>query len=200
MLRRSLLILIFCLYQPGAWADQPSILILGDSLSASYGMDEAEGWVKKLQQNLPGARFINASVSGETSDGGLRRLPGLLKQHQPDWVFVELGGNDGLRGFQPALTRQNLDEVITLSKASGAQVMLSEVMVPPNYGRRYAERFQQIFATLAEQHGVDLVPFFMTEIAIDPSLMQADGIHPNRAAQEKIATFLQPWFEQAIGE
>ncbi|MBY5922170.1 arylesterase [Ferrimonas balearica] len=200
MLRRSLLILIICLYQPGAWADQRSILILGDSLSASYGMDETEGWVRKLQQNLPDARLINASVSGETSDGGLRRLPGLLEQHQPDWVFVELGGNDGLRGFQPTLTQQNLDEVIALSKASGAQVMLSEVMVPPNYGRRYAERFQQIFVALAEAHQIELVPFFMTEIAVDPNLMQADGIHPNRAAQDRIAAFLQPWFEQAIAE
>ncbi|MBY6185986.1 arylesterase [Marinobacter hydrocarbonoclasticus] len=200
MLRRSLLILVFCLYQPGAWADQASILILGDSLSASYGMDETEGWVKKLQQNLPDAQLINASVSGETSGGGLRRLPGLLAHHEPDWVFIELGGNDGLRGFRPAITQKNLEEAINLSKAAGARVLLSEVMVPPNYGRRYAEQFAQIYPQLAEAHQIELVPFFMTEIATDPSLMQADGIHPNRAAQEKIAAFLKPWFEQAIGE
>jgi len=198
--RRSLLILMLCLYQPGAWADQPSILILGDSLSASYGMSEAEGWVKKLQQNLPDAQIINASVSGETSGGGLRRLPGLLQQRQPDWVFVELGGNDGLRGFQPTITENNIEQLITLSKASGAQVLLSEVMVPPNYGRRYAERFQQIYHGLAKEHEVELVPFFMTEIATDPNLMQADGIHPNREAQGRIAAFLLPWFEQAIAE
>ncbi|MBY5993808.1 arylesterase [Ferrimonas balearica] len=200
MVRRSLLIVILWLCSPWVWANQTSILILGDSLSASYGMDEADGWVRKLQQNLPDIQLINASVSGETSDGGLRRLPGLLAQHQPDWVFIELGGNDGLRGFQPALTQQNLAQLIELSQAAGAGVLLSEVMVPPNYGRRYAELFQGIYPSLAEAHDVALVPFFMTEIATDPSLMQRDGIHPNRAAQEKIAAFLKPWFEQAVAE
>lgn len=157
-------------------------------------MNEDEGWVKKLQQNLPDRKLINASVSGETSGGALRRLPDLLTQHQPDWVFVELGGNDGLRGFRPTITQDNLEQIITISQESGAQVMLSEVMLPPNYGKRFTEQFQDIFTTLSQEQGVELVPFFMTLIAPQPDLMQADGIHPNRAAQQYIADFLQPYF------
>ncbi len=169
------------------------ILILGDSLSASYGMERDQGWVHLLQQKMPDTTIVNGSVSGETSAGGLRRLPGLLKSVQPKLVLIELGGNDGLRGFSPKQLKTNLAEMIRLSKQAGAKVLLSEVMVPPNYGPRYAQIFTQVYQDLAKEHQVTLMPFFMTDIAIHPDLMQADGIHPNQAAQAQIADFVQPW-------
>ncbi|WP_298445672.1 arylesterase [uncultured Ferrimonas sp.] len=177
----------------GAWAKPVSILILGDSLSASYGMDEQDGWVEILQQRHDSLNIINASVSGETSGGALRRLPSLLDHHQPQWIFIELGGNDGLRGFAPTITQRNLDKIISRSQASGSQVLLSQVMLPPNYGRRYTEQFAQVFQTLNEQHQLTLVPFFMEPIAPQPQLMQADGIHPNKQAQPLIADFMEKW-------
>nr|WP_035387450.1 arylesterase [Ferrimonas senticii] len=169
------------------------MMILGDSLSASYGMDEQEGWVEILRQRHPDATLINASVSGETSGGALRRLPQLLTTHKPQWIFVELGGNDGLRGFPPPITRNNLAKIIELGQQHGSQILLSEVMLPPNYGRRYTEQFAQVFQTLNSEYQLTLVPFFMTEIAPKPELMQRDGIHPNRQAQPLIADFLEPW-------
>ncbi len=197
---RSLLRFVFVivLVSASANAKPVSILILGDSLSASYGMTEQEGWVHLLQQRQPDLRLINASISGETTDGGLRRLPGLLTRHQPDWIFVELGGNDGLRGFPLTLTEQNLEQIVALGLDSGSQVLLSEILLPPNYGRRYTEAFQGIFEQLSDRHQVQLVPFFMRDIAIDPELMQADGIHPNQSAQPLIADTLEPWFLKTL--
>lgn len=172
------------------------ILILGDSLSASYGMEQDKGWVHLLQEKMPEVTIINGSVSGETSAGGLRRLPALLESTQAKLVLIELGGNDGLRGFTPKQLKENLTKMITLSKRSGAKVLLSEVMVPPNYGPRYAKMFAQVYQELATEHQITLMPFFMADIAIHPELMQADGIHPNEAAQAKIADFVKPWLEQ----
>ncbi|GAA5188786.1 arylesterase [Ferrimonas gelatinilytica] len=157
-------------------------------------MDEAEGWVNLLQNELPETRLINAAVSGETTDGALRRLPALLTEHSPEWIFVELGGNDGLRGFPLSVTEQNLRQIIELGLASNSKVMLSEILLPPNYGRRYTQAFQSIFPRLADEYEVVLVPFFMADIATDPALMQADGIHPNRAAQPLIVETIKPWF------
>ncbi len=192
-MRKSLLLLLMVFTVGGAWAKPVSILILGDSLSASYGMDEQDGWVEILQQRHDSLNIINASVSGETSGGALRRLPSLLDHHQPQWIFIELGGNDGLRGFAPTITQRNLDKIISRSQASGSQVLLSQVMLPPNYGRRYTEQFAQVFQTLNEQHQLTLVPFFMEPIAPQPQLMQADGIHPNKQAQPLIADFMEKW-------
>ncbi len=169
------------------------ILILGDSLSASYGMTEQHGWVSLLAERYPELNIINASVSGETSGGGLRRLPSLLTAHQPRWIFVALGGNDGLRGFPPAITEKNLAEIVALSQQAGTDVLLSEVQLPPNYGPRYAQQFAQIFKNLQQDQQITLVPFFMVPIAPNPELMQADGIHPNRQAQPLIAEFMAPW-------
>ncbi|ASJ98607.1 MULTISPECIES: arylesterase [Shewanella] len=188
-MRISGLLVLFLLPQ----AHANPILILGDSLSAGYGMEQEKSWVYLLQQQTPDITIINGSVSGETSAGGLRRLPALLESTQAKLVFIELGGNDGLRGFAPKQLKNNLTKMIQLAKASGAKVLLSEVMVPPNYGPRYAKQFTQVYEELASEHGITLVPFFMTQIAIHPELMQADGIHPNEQAQPQIADFLHPW-------
>ncbi|GIU28210.1 arylesterase [Shewanella schlegeliana] len=174
------------------------ILILGDSLSASYGMPEDQGWVQLLREKMPEHSIINGSVSGETSAGGLRRLPALLDSTQPKLLLVELGGNDGLRGFPPKQLKNNLTKIIELAKEQEVKVLLSEIMVPPNYGPRYASQISSVYKELATEHEVTLMPFFMEQIAIDPSLMQRDGIHPNQKAQPAIAEFMLPWFEQAL--
>ncbi|TKB47287.1 arylesterase [Ferrimonas sediminicola] len=196
MVIRSFLLTVILLLPSIGLANSVTILILGDSLSASYGMSEREGWVHQLNRDLDNILLINASVSGETTGGALRRLPALLQQHRPDWVFVELGGNDGLRGFPPPLLKRNLGKILDHSMAAGSAVMLSQVMVPPNYGPRYASQFEQVFKDLSREYQVPLIPFFMTEIAPYPELMQGDGIHPNRKAQGSIADFLQPYFER----
>ncbi|WP_049763883.1 arylesterase [Shewanella halifaxensis] len=174
------------------------ILILGDSLSASYGMPEDQGWVQLLREKMPDHSIINGSVSGETSAGGLRRLPALLESAQPELLLIELGGNDGLRGFPPKQLKTNLTKIIELAKAQQVTILLSEIMVPPNYGPRYASQISTVYKELATEHEVTLMPFFMEQIAIDPSLMQRDGIHPNQKAQPAIAEFMLPWLKQAL--
>ncbi|RTR37925.1 arylesterase [Shewanella canadensis] len=174
------------------------ILILGDSLSASYGVDEDKGWVNLLRAKLPEHEIINGSVSGETTAGGLRRLPALLESAKPELILIELGGNDGLRGFTPQQLKENLTKIITLSQAKDVEVLLSEIMVPPNYGPRYASMFSQVYKDLASEHQITLLPFFMTQIATKPELMQRDGIHPNAEAQGDIAEFILPWVKNAL--
>ncbi|WP_246029085.1 arylesterase [Parashewanella tropica] len=179
-------------------AHAATVLILGDSLSASYGMDKNEGWVEKLKTELPQHTIINASVSGETTAGGLRRLPSVLKSSRPDLVLIELGGNDGLRGFSTKKLKSNLTKLISLSERSGAKVLMSEVMVPPNYGPRYSKSFNAVYHDIADDENIMLMPFFMTEIAPNPQLMQRDGIHPNQKAQSRIVEFIKPWIEKAL--
>ncbi|KFZ37952.1 arylesterase [Shewanella mangrovi] len=181
-------------------AQAATLLIVGDSLGASYGVNEKDGWVEGLRNALPQHTLINASVSGETSGGGLRRLPSLLSSASPDVVLIELGGNDGLRGFPPQQLKNNLTKMIALAKQAGAKVMLSEVMVPPNYGPRYEKAFTSVYQQLAEDKSVTLVPFFMTVIAPHPELMQRDGIHPNTVAQPKITAFMLPFIKHALDE
>jgi len=164
-------------------ASARTLLVLGDSLSAAYGLPEEAGWVALLAGRLPGDRVVNASVSGETTAGGLARLPALLEQWRPDWVLLELGGNDGLRGLPPAHTRNNLARMIELSRAAGAQVLLIGIRLPPNYGQAYVQAFERIYPELAESHDVPLVPFLLEGVATRPGLMQPDGIHPRAEAQ-----------------
>jgi len=168
----------------------PVILVLGDSLSAAYGVPLDQGWVSLLQQRLNSAglphRVVNASVSGDTVAGGLSRLPGLLEQHAPALVIVELGGNDGLRGFTPAQTADVLDRIIALARGSGAEVLLVGVRLPPNYGTAYTERFQRMYQQVAERNDVALVPRLLQGIAEEPALMQPDGVHPVAAAQPRM--------------
>lgn len=168
-------------------SEDPVILVVGDSLSAGYGMALEESWPRllenRLQDNGQRYRVINASITGDTTQGGMTRLPRLLKTYQPAVVILELGGNDGLRGFSLQVTRSNLDTMIRDSQAAGAQVLLTGIMLPPNYGTTYTERFQALYGELAEQHDALLVPFLMEGVALVDGMMQSDGIHPNAHAQ-----------------
>jgi acyl-CoA thioesterase-1 len=179
-----------------AQADEKTILVVGDSISAGYGLKLEEGWVELLQSRLQaqgyGYRVINASVSGETTTGGLNRLPRALALHQPAIVIMELGGNDGLRGLPLATTRANLQQMVTLSRKSKAAVLLVGMKIPPNYGPRYTDEFADVFAQLAKRQSLPLVPFFLERVALKPALMQADGIHPNAAGQPLLLDTLWP--------
>ncbi len=170
-----------------------SILVVGDSLSAEYGLARGSGWVALLQKRLaarrPAVEVVNASISGDTTSGGLSRLPALLRQHHPDLVVIELGGNDALRGLPLDMTRSNLAAMARASSAAGARVVVVGMQVPPNYGRAYGERFAALFADVARQEGAALVPFMLKGVADSPQadrLFQADRIHPVAAAHPTI--------------
>ena len=166
----------------------PVVLVLGDSLSAAYGMATERGWVALAARHeaLRRARWINASASGETTAGALRRVSDLLGRHRPDAVVVELGGNDGLRGYPIAQMRDNLERIVRAAQAQGAATLLLGMRIPPNYGLRYARRFASAYQEVAEATGTALLPFFLEGVATDPALMQDDGIHPAAAAQAKM--------------
>jgi acyl-CoA thioesterase-1 len=183
------------LIAPLCAADTPRLLVLGDSLSAAYGIDVQQGWVSLLEQRVAAKyphKVINASVSGETTGGGLARLPALLEQHKPKLVIVELGGNDGLRGYPLNVMQQQLVDIIEKSRAAGATVVLVGMQIPPNYGPRYTNRFRDIYKELAEKFELPLVEFLLDGVATDAALMQRDGIHPTAAAQEKILDNVWP--------
>ena len=171
-------------------ADDSYILILGDSLSAAYGMEISESWPSLLQQRLEenghAYRVFNSSITGDTTQGGLARLTRLLEKQQPAIVILELGGNDGLRGLPLEVTRSNLSSMIEQSQAAGARVILAEMRIPPNYGRTYTEKFHGNYASLAQQYDAELLPFLLQDIALEAGLMQADGIHPTADAQPLI--------------
>ncbi|MDT8879713.1 arylesterase [Halomonas saccharevitans] len=174
-------------------ASQPVVLVMGDSLSAAYGIEQRAGWVSLLQTRLDGkARVVNASISGETTSGAAARLPDLLGQHRPEIVVLELGGNDGLRGLPPGQMRANLAQMIEQSQAANAEVLLLGIDIPPNYGRAYRDAFTGVFTRLADEHDLPLVPFLLEGIALEDELMQDDGIHPTAAAQPRILENVWP--------
>lgn len=181
-----------------------NVLVVGDSLSAAYGIPREQGWVALLQQQLDremqGFHVINASISGETTSGGLSRMERLLAQHRPRLVILELGANDGLRGLPVSDMRRNLAAMIELSQKSGAKVALIGNMIPPNYGPRYAQEFRESYAQLARQYELPLVPFLLDGVTEDPDLMQEDGLHPNARAQplllQNVWRALAPWFRR----
>jgi acyl-CoA thioesterase-1 len=168
-------------------SDSPVLLILGDSLSAGYGMDREHSWVNllelRLEQNGHSYRILNSSISGDTTQGGLARLPRLIDRYQPEIVIIELGGNDGLRGINPDVTRQNMTRMIQYSQQSGARVLLTGIRLPPNYGAVYLQQFESIYTDLAAEYDTLLVPFFMDGVVFVPGLLQSDGIHPNEKGQ-----------------
>ncbi|MDP5148802.1 arylesterase [Rheinheimera baltica] len=176
-------------------ASAQKMLILGDSLSAAYGMKQQQGWPHLLQQRTQW-QLVNASISGETTAGGLARLPALLEQHQPDAVMIELGGNDGLRGFAINSVKSYLSEIITLVQQHKATPVLMQIRIPPNYGPRYGQQFSNIYPQLAEKHQITLWPFFMDNIATNQDLMLRDGIHPNIDAQPLISDFMYNLLEK----
>jgi acyl-CoA thioesterase-1 len=173
-----------------------TVLIVGDSISAAFGLDTRLGWVSLLDQRLQkegiADKVVNASISGDTSAGGQARLPALLAEHKPQLVILELGGNDGLRGQQPANLQQNLASMIDTSRAAGAKVLLLGMRIPPNYGPRYTEAFAAVYGNLAQEKKVPLVPFFLEGVGGIPELMQADGLHPAVAAQGKLLDNVWP--------
>ena len=188
-------------YAPDVRGSQEKvILVVGDSLSAGHGIAIEQGWVSllasKIRKNNFRYRLVNASISGDTTANGLTRLQQSLDHHEPAIVVLELGGNDGLRGLSLQATRQNLSAMIEKSQARGASVLLVGIKIPPNYGRRYTQAFYAIYPELAEKYRVALMPFLLKSVATEAHLMQADGIHPNAAAQatimENVWSYLKP--------
>ena len=187
----------------GYAADVPTVLIFGDSLSAGYGIEVDQSWTALLQSRLREQgyehRVVNASISGETTEGGAERIGPALDNFSPDLVILELGGNDGLRGFPPERMRQNLEKIITTGKASGAEVVLLGIKIPSNYGPRYTQAFEGVFRETAEKLDVPWIEFFMDGIALNEELMQADGIHPNAKAQPILLDNAWPVIRKALG-
>jgi acyl-CoA thioesterase-1 len=198
LIRSIQLLLVFALVIPaGAESATPrTIVVLGDSLSAGYGIAVQESWVSLLSQRLTsegyGYKVINASVSGETTQGGLARLPRALELHKPAIVIIELGGNDGLRGLPLATSRENLRRSIELARGAQARVLLVGMLIPPNYGQRYAQEFRDMFTTLATGQSIALVPFLLDKVALNPEFMQDDGIHPNAKGQPRMLENVWP--------
>jgi acyl-CoA thioesterase-1 len=196
-----LLMLLIPLTTPQALAAE-TLLVLGDSISAGYGIREEQGWVQLLRERLRDGEkpieVVNASVSGETSSGGLARLPRLLQEHQPQWLIIELGGNDGLRGYPPRLLAENLQKLVHLAKGAKARVLILGMRMPPNYGRAYSDAFAGVFPQVAEAEQVPLVPFFLETVALQKGAMQADGIHPTVQAQPKLLEHVWPCVSQLL--
>lgn len=180
-----------------------AILLLGDSLSASYGMKQNQGWVHILNQQLiannADYKIINASISGETTAGGLSRLPGILSKEKVDYLLIELGGNDGLRGFPADVIKHNLLQIIELAQQNNIPTYLMEIKIPPNYGPRYNQMFAKVYKEVSQETNTSLLPFFIESIAIKPNLMQSDGIHPNVDAQAQIADLMAEQLKIIVG-
>jgi acyl-CoA thioesterase-1 len=180
----------------------PVLLVVGDSVSAGYGLSSGQGWVELLSKKLSGEgykyRVVNASISGDTTAGGRARLPALLAQHKPAVVIVELGGNDALRGGKLATTRANLDAMVAASQAAGAKVLVVGMDIPPNYGPAYAREFKDVFTGVAGARKVPLVPSFFAGFGEDLSFFQADRIHPNEQAQERMLANVWPHLRKLL--
>lgn len=200
-----LLTIIFLLQPISGFAQdvQPqTLMVFGDSLSAAYGIAEDAGWVNlldhKLKQENYNYRVINASVSGETSTGGLARLPAMLSTHSPNIVILELGGNDGLRGLPLDSLKTNLQEMVTLIEREGSEILLAGIQIPPNYGPRYTVPFFELFGEIADERKLPLIPFLIDGIPQQPELMQNDGIHPKAEAQWMIVENVWPYLEPLL--
>ncbi|HLD67438.1 MAG TPA: arylesterase [Pseudomonas sp.] len=202
MCRRWWWALMLWLWVQGAAAG--TVLVVGDSISAALGLETRQGWVSLLQQRLETGGFahkvINASISGDTSSGGLARLPALLAAHRPSLVIVELGGNDGLRGQSPAQLQQNLAAMVERSQAVGAKVLILGMKLPPNYGQRYTSAFAAVFPRVANDYKTSLVPFFLEGVGGVPGMMQPDGIHPAVAAQPRLLENVWPALQPLLVE
>ncbi len=189
---------------PSALLAEPALLVVGDSLSAGFGVTAEQRWATQLQDRLRSrcgdVEVINASVTGDTSGGGLARLSSLLQRHRPVLVIIELGGNDGLRGINPRTMRENLLRMVQDSQRAGAQVLLLGVRLPANYGPEFVNRFHGVYYDVAEKASVSLVPFFLEGVALNPDLMQADGIHPNDRAQSVMLNNVWSYLSPMLAE
>ncbi|WP_425914689.1 arylesterase [Pseudomonas sp. GWSMS-1] len=188
------------LWGPAAFAG--TVLVVGDSISAAFGLDTRQGWVALLEKRLIEQGFdhrvVNASISGDTSAGGAARLPALLTEHQPELVIIELGGNDGLRGQPPVQLQQNLAAMVEQSQKVGAKVLILGMQLPPNYGVRYTTAFAAVFPKVATETGAELVPFVLEGIGGVPSMMQRDGIHPAAEAQPRLLDNVWPMLKPML--
>jgi len=195
-MRAGLMSAIFTLLCWGQVALADTVLVVGDSISAAFGLDSRQGWVALLEKRLAEQGYeqqvVNASISGDTSAGGAARLPGLIVEHQPSLVILELGGNDGLRGQPPAQLQQNLAGMVQQAQKAGAKVLILGIRLPPNYGIRYTTAFAEVFPKVAEEYGAALVPFVLEGAAGVPSMMQSDGLHPTAEAQSRILENVWP--------
>lgn len=200
MVTGGLLVLVVTFSAPMLNADQrPTLLVMGDSLSAAYGIEQDLGWVTLLAERLEGeVQVVNASISGETTSGGAQRFTDILGQRQPDIVLLELGGNDGLRGLAPQQMRSNLATMIEQSQQAGAEVLLLGIDIPPNYGQAYRDAFTGVFHSLADEYDIPLLPFLLEGVALNEQLMQSDGIHPTAEAQPMILDNVWPELEQLL--
>ena len=202
-MRRFFVLVALLTVTGGHAADVPTILVFGDSLSAGYGIEVDQSWTALLQSRLREQgyehRVVNASISGETTEGGAERIGPALQNFSPELLILELGGNDGLRGFPPQRTRENLERIITASRAAGTEVVLLGIRIPSNYGPRYTKAFESVFRDTAETLDVPWIEFFMDGIALDRELMQADGIHPNAKAQPRLLDNAWPAIREALG-
>jgi acyl-CoA thioesterase I len=200
-------VLLLFFTAPALAERSPVLLVMGDSLSAAYNIPADSGWVSLLEQRLQQQglnhqgqpwQVVNASVSGETTSGGLTRLPALLRQHQPRIVLLELGANDGLRGQPIPRIRDNLQQMVQLSRAEGAEVLLIGILLPPNYGPRYTSQFAAIYPELARTQRLPLVPFLLDGVADQPHLMQQDGLHPTAEAQHRLLDNVWPHLQPLL--
>jgi acyl-CoA thioesterase-1 len=203
MRKLSTLFLIVCgIVGPATGAESPTILVFGDSLSAGYGIDVDQSWTTLLQSRLAAQgyehRVVNASISGETTEGGATRIKAALENFEPAVVVIALGGNDGLRGFPPARMKSNLETMIAASLDNGAEVVLLGIRIPPNYGQRYTRAFEQVYHDLATELDLPWVEFFMEGVALNEALMQDDGIHPNAEAQPVLLDNAWPAISAAL--
>ncbi len=193
---------MFLVVAPALQAREKTILVLGDSLSAAYNLPVESGWVSLLADRLekkPGNySVVNASISGETTSGGLARLPALLEQHGPDILILELGGNDGLRGYPPKAIYQNLEAMIDMATDANASVLLAGMRIPPNYGKRYTDAFQDNYRRLGKRKDVTLIPFFLEGVGGRAELIQSDGIHPKAEAQPILLANILPCLESLL--
>jgi acyl-CoA thioesterase-1 len=201
---RLLLSLTLWLLTTQAVAERPTIVVLGDSLSAGYGIDADDGWVHLLQERLQQQgypyRVVNASISGDTTRGGLTRVPQALAQHAPHILLIQLGGNDGLRTLPLGEMRRNLGTIIEQSRDNGTTVLLIGVRLPPNYGEVYIKKFHSVYSELAQHYKVPLVPYLLAGVGGHDQLMQVDGLHPNRDAQVRMLDNVWPYLLPLLQE
>ena len=187
----KIILILFLFFSYSITADTKKLLILGDSISAGYGLKESENWVQLLEHslNLSGIelKIINSSISGDTTTGGLSRIESDLREHNPNYVLVELGGNDALRGYPIEKIKTNLLKIIDASTAAGANPIIMQIRIPPNYGKNYVTAFESIYSEIAVEKNIPKMSFILEKVALDKSLMQLDGIHPNSKAQPVIA-------------
>ena len=202
---RKIITLVVLLLAANAQANgSPTVLVFGDSLSAGFGIDVDHSWTALLQSRLEQQgyehRVVNASISGETTEGGAARIDAALDDFAPDLIILELGGNDGLRGFPPARMKGNLEQIIERSKASGAAVVLLGIRIPTNYGTRYTEAFEAVYREVANELDIEWIEFFMDGVAMNDDLLQADRIHPNAAAQPILLDNAWPIISEALDD